>query len=163
MEFQFIPRPSQWPHSPGWRLFIAINIEPLVGARIPRCLGGLESSARNRDEHLAQRMIGEHALDDKRFIAAVQPGSNQLVVSVVRSDGGLLRAVKKSAAGNERRVIHRRVRRAFRQTVVGMLPRGEFLFVTWLTTGRAAVGSESLRLVREVERLGVSGIVPSRS
>ena len=123
----------------GLAVFVTIDIKPLVGARIPGVLGGLQPAAGKGDQHLAQRIVGENPADGKRLIGAVQSRGNKLVVFVIGQDGGCLGADGKRPLRNEGSVVHGRYRAAFGKSVVRMVPIVIFLPVALPATGRAAV------------------------
>ena len=118
------------PPFAGLAIFLAVDIEPFVGARIPRGLGDLQASARKRHEHLAQRTGGEHALDGENFIRAVQPDGDDFVAPGLFAKGSLLRFMLERARRHERRVLGRRRRRALSQRVMRAGPRSKLLRMT---------------------------------
>lgn len=137
----------------GLPVFLAIDIEPLVGDRVIGRLEGLPASTRGGDKELPQGMVADDAVGWPGLAASVQAQGDHFAPAIAEPDLGGLGGVMEGPRGVKGGSVHVEVNRAFGVAMVRDLPQLVGVFVAFEATRGSGVLREHAAFVFEGRRL----------
>jgi hypothetical protein len=141
----------------GLPVFVAIDIEPLIGVRVPGGFGRLKSSAGKANQQLAERIVTDDPCYREGFGFPGEADGRNHGLAIGPGDCGGLSSMVKGFGRNKGWFVDFRLRTAFGESVIRSLPERELLFMAAFTSGGARVFGKNGAFVFERRAVGTWG------